>query len=417
VLTDGVPTTLRDGVTPCSGKTCRGDLAQAINDLKQAHAGLEIYGAPIGTTRGLAFDLLPPLSGLAPSDRCSAGDVCDATTCGGFCECSECTAPSACDASTSYCKINTIVPGGTRCELVDRDCLSVYPNRCDNAYCDEAAQACKTDPVVCPASPNPTCFIRSCLPTTGECITDILPDPTCTDECTENSQCEDDNECTHNRCVATDTFRVCKFIPKTCDDGDPCTEDYCTNPRRGCEARPRPSTYCDDAKDCTVDTCVPGEGCRHEPLPCDDGQSCTLDVCDVDSGQCVNRDQTCPEGTTPLVGACWVMSALHIGGQPGVAESCDAACARLGLAYDVATRSIAGSDGTDANCEAVLRALDWGYTLALPSADCRSGRGGAGCFVDVMLLEGGWPGAGRCATPATDPSSSDPWQTRACACQ
>lgn len=416
VLTDGVPTTLRDGVTPCSGKTCRRDLAQAIDDLKQAHAGLEIYGAEIGATRGLAFDLLPPLSEFAPSDRCSAGDSCDATTCGGVCECSECTAPSACDASASYCKINTIVPGGNRCELVDRDCLSVYPSRCDNAYCDEAAQACMTDPIVCPASPNSTCFIRSCLPTTGECITDILPDPTCTDECEQDAQCNDDNHCTIDRCVATDTFRVCKFIPRTCDDGDPCTEDYCTNPHQGCEARPRPSTYCDDAKDCTVDTCVPGEGCRHEPLPCDDGQSCTFDVCDVDSGQCLNRD--CPEGTTSLLGACWVSSLAVANDQPAY-ESCDAACARLGLVYDDATRAIAGSDGTDANCEAVLTALGVSSgALTFPSADCRSRRGGIGCFLDNTPSETpGVQGSGRCAMPATDEGSSYIGNVRACACQ
>jgi hypothetical protein len=339
VLTDGVSTTLRDGVTPCSRRECRRDLAEAIDDLRQAHAGVEIYGAPIGTTtRRLAYRLLPPLSELAPSDRCSAGDVCTPATCGGFCECSECAAPSACDASSNYCKINTIVAGGTRCELVDRDCASLYPNRCDNAYCDEAAQACATDPIVCPASPNPSCFNRSCLPTTGECITDISPDPTCTDECTQDSDCYDDNLCTHDRCVQTDTFKVCKFIPRTCDDGDPCTEDSCTSATRGCEARPRPSTYCDDAKDCTLDTCIAGEGCRHEPLPCDDGQSCTLDVCDADTGQCLNRD--CPEGTTSLLGACWVESAtLDANGQPGVADTCTAACGRLGLAYDVATRS------------------------------------------------------------------------------
>ena len=414
VISDGNTNTLRDGVTPCSGKKCRADLEAAINDLRQAHHSLELYVASANPNdgAGLAFEVIPPIANFVPGPLdCSAGSTCDPTTCGGKCECSECTAPTACDPSLDFCQVNQIVPGGRRCELLPRDC-EVAPGftRCDNGYCDVKTQACEKRPVVCTESPNPACFQRRCVQNTGQCTTDVFSNPLCEDECDADSECNDNNVCTVDTCATSDSLRFCRFTPRTCDDGDPCTVDFCTDHVVGCQSRPRPSTFCDDGVSCTVDECIAGVGCRSTAGSCDDGQTCTQDTCDLDLGHCVHS--VCPAGTTPLFGACWKLGGWNV--FAGVPLDCNQVCAGVGLTYDDATRTVAGSDGTDANCEAVLTALGAVFEPGFdaPSATCSAG---LGCFSDV-LLDGSFPGEGRCAIPATAATATKPWVRRACAC-
>ncbi len=144
--------------------------------------------------------------------------------------------------------------------------------------------------------------------------------------------------------------------PASCDDGNPCTLDYClpamcpgipgappacghkptTDPKACTDAcgqvgtcvnglcetplpcNPCPPEKCDDwdpctddlcdlvtgscthvAKDCddkdpcTRDSCVGGQ-CEHEPVSCDDGNPCTEDWCDSASGECLHEGVTGP---------------------------------------------------------------------------------------------------------------------------
>lgn len=418
VVTDGRSNTLRDGVTPCKLKECRADMAAALEQLRQRYFSIEVQGIDLRAKKPrpatfTAKGAMRRATGLLePVATCSTAEWCDPATCHGLCECGECTAPSACEPSGDYCVVNTIVPGGRVCEPVPYDCRQEFPSRCDNAYCDPVAQQCKKRPVVCTASSQPNCMVRSCLPLTGECITDVLPDPTCRDECQTDVECNDGNLCTVDRCVSTQTFKVCKFTPRTCDDNDPCSEDFCTDPSVGCQARPKPSTFCDDGISCTVDACVPGSGCTHVPLPCDDGQSCTVDVCDESTGYCSNREPTavCPAGLTPALGHCWVHTRRDM------AESCDGACAARGLQYDPATATLVGSEGTDANCGFVLATLGLGSAMVLPSDSCLHG---IGCFhTDVNEYDPFAPvGGGRCAEPPTDAGSWKATIARVCACR
>lgn len=106
-----------------------------------------------------------------------------------------------------------------------------------------------------------------------------------------------------------------------CDDGDPCTFDFCDPATGLCRhdgtpagadvaARPNPECSddggCDDGDPCTADACVLwdvcqptlGGSCQHEPIagcekscalaPCSDGLRCTEDVCRSD-GTCEFR--------------------------------------------------------------------------------------------------------------------------------
>lgn len=131
--------------------------------------------------------------------------------------------------------------------------------------------------------------------------------------------CEDGNACTLDRfdldaercvheaaalacndldlCTEGDTCveGVCLGASRSCDDGNPCTDDFC-DPAQGCLNVP--ATVCDDGNSCTADLCDPSGGCTHVTLadgtPCDDAEQCTsADICF--GGRCVGV--TVPDGS------------------------------------------------------------------------------------------------------------------------
>ncbi len=103
--------------------------------------------------------------------------------------------------------------------------------------------------------------------------------------------CNDFSACTQNdTCVDG----VCLGQAMSCDDVNPCTDDFC-DPAAGCVHETTRS--CDDRNPCTVDTCTAQDGCSHDTLvdgsPCDDGKLCTnADICL--GGQCAGVN--IPEG-------------------------------------------------------------------------------------------------------------------------
>ncbi len=116
--------------------------------------------------------------------------------------------------------------------------------------------------------------------------------------------------------------------------------------------------------------------------------------CTFDTSAC----SSCPPGGQIVGGSCWVLS--------GANETCNGACADVGLAYDAATATYAGSAGSDANCSAVLTAL------GQPGATIGSGGppGGIGCWCDH---------ASSCLRDTAHPTTSTAsyiYGQRACAC-
>lgn len=103
-------------------------------------------------------------------------------------------------------------------------------------------------------------------------------------------------------------------------------------------------------------------------------------------------------------GSCWFLSPAG--------SSCSAACSAAGLSYDDATRTYAGSDGTNSQCDEVLTALT--FVGGLPSSDS-SCVVGVGCSTLINPFPTP-PDAVRCTSPATDAGSSAPAVVRACAC-
>ena len=103
--------------------------------------------------------------------------------------------------------------------------------------------------------------------------------------------CDDQNECTDDRCDGSTGECVSANNHVSCDDGDPCTYvDMCNN--GACTGR---AYSCDDGDPCTDDVCTGDGHCSYQPNTgaCDDGNLCTgPDTCQ--DGVCTGPFNTAP---------------------------------------------------------------------------------------------------------------------------
>ncbi len=105
--------------------------------------------------------------------------------------------------------------------------------------------------------------------------------------CKDNNPCTVEEVCDKGQCVGSK--------PSPCDDGKPCTKDFC-DPIKGCGAVEDNSLTCNDGNACTYEFCS-GGGCSVGTITCDDKNACTADSCDKASG-CVFAATTalCDDG-------------------------------------------------------------------------------------------------------------------------
>lgn len=100
--------------------------------------------------------------------------------------------------------------------------------------------------------------------------------------CVRDTDCNDHDACTTDRCNLSIHQCVNTDISSSCDDGNACTEDSCAA-ASGC-VHTDVSSSCDDGDECTIDSCATATGCATAPVA--DGTSC-----DGGAGAC--RSGTC----------------------------------------------------------------------------------------------------------------------------
>jgi hypothetical protein len=160
---------------------------------------------------------------------------------------------------------------------------------------------------------------------------------------------------------------------------------------------------------CAPSTC--GDGVLNAGEDCDFGQAGT-GTCSSETGAtetvgelscgagCLYDTSACSAcndiGGQLLGGACWFVGAEG--------DTCTEVCASHELRYDSATRTYAGSDGSDANCTAVLNAL--GISGSTTGAVWGVG---LGCFVEYSGFRRDY------GSPTTADASHEDFR-RACAC-
>ncbi len=123
---------------------------------------------------------------------------------------------------------------------------------------------------------------------------------------TSGGGCDDNNACTTGDvCNAG----VCQAKSKVvCDDGKPCTADFCNEKNGVCSAPASPNGLaCTDNNACTVgDACKNAVCVAGKYTVCNDNNPCTLDGCDLQSGQCTafvgNNGAACNDGDECTVG-------------------------------------------------------------------------------------------------------------------
>ncbi len=128
----------------------------------------------------------------------------------------------------------------------------------------------------------------------SDCTLPIQPCPICTSgsteactACADTTDCDPLRACGASACLAG----VCTPVtPPNCDDANPCTTDTC-DPTSGCVNAP---VVCQDATACDGTlACDPATGqCVSGPAPtCDDGDDCTENVCSEPGATCTYPDR------------------------------------------------------------------------------------------------------------------------------
>ncbi|MBR58503.1 MAG: hypothetical protein CMH54_10840 [Myxococcales bacterium] len=145
---------------------------------------------------------------------------------------------------------------------------------------------------------NP-CTDDSCSPTQG-CVHTVNDDP-----CDDRNECTAVDQCGGGSCVGMESV--------DCNDGNLCTTDSC-DPELGCIQTDN-NELCSDGDACSLhDVCLAGSCVPGDPLPCDDGNPCTDDFCDSTTG-CVHLGNTdvCDDGN-----ACTVVDICIEGSCQGI---------------------------------------------------------------------------------------------------
>ena len=211
---------------------------------------------------------------------CKHAAVADATKCD---DGSKCTPTDTClagkcvgDQNTCGCTTNA------QCAGFDDGNLCNGVLTCQQAFCKPDA----TTVVTCGKLTN-TCQDNVCTPASGICSPVAKVD---------NVACDDSDACTLSETCQTG---ICKSNTQAnCDDGNPCTTDFC-DPAFGCDHAPLAAGgVCNDNNDCTTnDSCKTGS-CVGVALNCDDNNQCTADTCAKKGGcaHALDDTLTCTDG-------------------------------------------------------------------------------------------------------------------------
>jgi len=171
--------------------------------------------------------------------------------------------------------LNPPVPNGATC---DDEISCTINDGCQNGECRGVPRD-----ALC--SDGNECTDDTCQPSIGD------PETGCVHRVARGRSCDDENACTEiDRCQADGT---CEGVPinvgRRCNDDNPCTFDEC-DPRVGCVNPPNNGASCSDNQWCTDNDHCSGGRCIGNRRACDDGDPCTRDYCEEHSGGHCHHD-------------------------------------------------------------------------------------------------------------------------------
>jgi len=223
---------------------------------------------------------------------CNGTPVCDGES--NTCVIDEATVVSCDNASMPTCKESVCVPTTGECAPILKSGYCFIDNKCwTSGQTDkENGQQC----LVCsPAFPNEWHKITGDICTDGNACTvaDKCVEGVCTPGtpyvCNDANPCVKPFSCYENEQGLAD----CEYHVGACEDGNLCTENTTCDAEGECVGGTPKS--CDDGDPCTFDWCLKDEGCTHDPIDCSDySDACYDGVCNGNSG-CVKVSKgDCP---------------------------------------------------------------------------------------------------------------------------
>ena len=256
----------------CQTGVCIGGPAPNCNDSNACTADA------CNTSTGCTHTNVTNGTSCNDGNACTTSDTCQTGVCAGGpapdCDDTNACTTDACNTSTGCTHTN--VTNGTACD---------DGNWCSSASSCQAGTCVGTGWTSCPG--DQCNDAGSCDPGTGACIRPPKPAGT---SCADWNQCNLNDQCDGNgNCSGSGT--------RVCNDGDPCTTDYCY-PYVGCQTYSAPSeTPCDDDNACTtIDHCQDGACVGTSPTTCTPLDQCHVaGTCDPGTGVCSNPQK--PDGT------------------------------------------------------------------------------------------------------------------------
>ena len=360
---------------------------------------------------------------VASGGACDDGDAC---TVGETCQGGQCQGggPLSCPDDGDPCTVEQCdsSQGCTASLLACDDGVACTVDACT------PGEGCASVPVANLCTEGTACQSAVCSPTVG-CVYSALANGAACDAgacvtgatcaggtCSGGApvECDDGNPCTGDFC---DPVAGCQYADAGgCDDGLSCSEDLC-DPAVGCVFVASPK-FCADGNPCTLDLCGPG-GCQNVPVTdgvackdpcggaglcnagqcsggatgCDDGNACTDDWCDL--AGCVHDDISwlCEDGDACTVDACDPSGACTHEALPSACDDSDPctvdACGEEGCSHEPLPDGALCDDG-DA-CTTSACSLGLCVAFAQPGCD-----DGDACTKDTCDPAGGCSHAPLC---------------------
>lgn len=227
---------------------------------------------------------------------CGPAPLCVALQCDPFtgdCMATPVTCDDGLECTDDYCDPISGCIHRLKGQACTSDVACADEDPCTEDICDSVSLCCVHNRV---AGCRPCTVSYEC--NDGDPCTDDICDEA-TKTCIHpfnNAPCDDGNPCTTLDLCINGVCTGGSFV--ICDDGDVCTADYC-DPMKGCvHANLSECTPCTSDADCfrgdpcTRDRCWAGH-CLHIPVSCDDQNPCTDDYCDKD-GICAHVANNAP---------------------------------------------------------------------------------------------------------------------------
>lgn len=112
--------------------------------------------------------------------------------------------------------------------------------------------------------------------------------------------CDDENQCTEDSCLAASGCVNTPSVGATCDDAQVCSGPDTCDAEGACQGAPIDNCCLDDTA-CSQNPCdgakcnLTTNRCDETPTVCIPPDNCTLSECAPDTGDCVDADKTCDE--------------------------------------------------------------------------------------------------------------------------